>query len=334
VCLATGSLVRVAELGDVRRRLELVHGKLAAELAPQPAGSSFGVVTRGGSAVAIGTAFSVEVPRTGGPVVTRVLHGTVVVRSRAGNERRVTAHRALTMDGEPRVLPAAEEARERTLVDQTSRVDAAITRPVPSTSPAPVVPVVAARHEEDARPDEPLLRSHAQDPRAAPHAPGVRAPRVQVQPALTARVARPRARSRTHDTRRAVVEDLGLSSASQLLSQAREARARGETESACDAYRALLARHQGSPEAHAARVPYGELLLAAGSPRAAQQQFARYLERTGPLTEEARFGQLRALRALGDSGAERAALESFLRSYPASPLLGALEARARSLGAR
>jgi len=288
-CLAEGSLLRVTELGLTQRRLSLQAGRVAAELDPQPAGTSFGVTTRDGAAIAIGTAFSVEVPVGRGTSVTRVMHGTVLVRSVTGREHRVTAHRMAEMDGEPRALLAADEQRELALVEAIPRVSSKTPEPVRDST---VVTTSTASND----------RARAQEPRASPPPPAVST------------------NARAHG-------------AARLLLTAREARARGDTGASTIAYRALFARHDQSPEAHAARVPYGEILLTDGAYRAALAAFERYLARGGPLAEEASFGRIRALRALGVAADERAALASFLDAYPHSPLCTSLRVRAEALGA-
>ncbi|HEX5660310.1 MAG TPA: FecR domain-containing protein, partial [Polyangiales bacterium] len=249
VCLDEGSLLRVSELGAERRRLELLKGKLTAELDAQPAGSSFGVLTRDGSAVAIGTAFAVEVPAQG-PVITRVLHGTVLVRTNAGREQRVGAHGVVAMNDTPRASEAAAEPREQ-------------------------------------EPAEARVELTVQE------APAVTAPAVSV---------------------------------TQWLLLARERRARGDDRGALAAYRSLFSLGAQGPETRSALIPYGELLLAKGRARPALAAFERYLVQPGALSEEASFGRLRALRALGDRGEERAATEAFLRDYAGSPLAAGLRA--------
>ncbi len=139
-CLARGGVVRVVELGN-DRRLALTRGRIAAELDPQPAGTSFGVTTRDGSSIAVGTAFSVEVPDDGAPVVTRVSHGTVLVRTHAGREQRVTAHQMSSMSQDaPLPVPNAEEEdRDRALL---SLAPAPVTTALVA-APSAGVPVVA-----------------------------------------------------------------------------------------------------------------------------------------------------------------------------------------------
>src|SRR5262249_10361396 len=115
-CVERGGLVRISELGP-DRRLELLGGKMGAELEPQAPGTSFGITTREGSAVAVGTGFSVEVLPGDGPGVTRVLHGAVVVRPVGAPERRVGPHEMIAMrESATRPLPAADEEHDRALV--------------------------------------------------------------------------------------------------------------------------------------------------------------------------------------------------------------------------
>jgi hypothetical protein len=124
-------------------------------------------------------------------------------------------------------------------------------------------------------------------------------------------------------------------SASQLLVEVRERRARGDLDGTMAAYRELFERHRTSAEAHAALVPWGELLLTrTNDPEGALASFDRYLGRGGPLEEEATFGRIRALRALGRSQHERSAIEVFLRRFPEAPLAPSLRERLRSIDDR
>lgn len=298
-CLIEGSVLRVRELGVQRSRLELQTGKVTVSLLPQPPGASFGILTREGTAVAVGTAFSVEVPAGAGQVVTRVMHGTVAVQNKAGKQRRVTAHRMATMDGEPRTMSSADEANEHTLL-----------APFPARFP----------HGESAPPAERV--DTKVDARAV--APSSRAPVVPTK--------RP---SAVHALELAPAADQApvTIDAAHILLVAREARARADVVTALAAYRQLFDRSPHSEEAHAALVPYGELSLDRGAPKAALVAFERYLAKGGALAEEASFGRIRALRALGQATRERAALADFLQAYPDSPLCDSLRLRARTLTA-
>lgn len=262
-CLAQGSVARVSELG-AQRRLELRTGRVSVELDPLPPGHSFGIVTAQGSAIAIGTAFSVEVPPGNAPVVTRVMHGRVLVRATDGREQTVAAHEQTSMrDAAPTALPAADEERQRALL-------------VPS---------------DDVETDAP----DAAVPKTAP----------------------------------------ASKSASELLVAIRERHAEGDLDGAVASYRELFEQHRSSPQAHAALVPWGDLVLTRlDDPVRALAAFDRYLVRGGALEEEAAFGRIRALRALGRVPAERAAIETFLQRFSDGPLVPSLRERLRSLDER
>ena len=86
---------------------------------------------------------------------------------------------------------------------------------------------------------------------------------------------------------------------------------------AARAYRRLLAEHPTSAEAHTARVALGQLELSSlAEPAAALGHFTEYLRRGGPLEQEARYGQVRALAALGRAAEEKQAIVTFLAKYP------------------
>ncbi len=270
-CLSPASRVRVTELDGARRRLEVLAGKLSVELDPQPPGTSFTVETREGTVTAIGTAFSVEVPEDGGPVVTRVLHGTVAVHSTYAGERRLGAHSQWLMTGDVTRMPEDVEAREGALL---------------------------------ARASEPAIAVPEQTEKGPPAAPSSTPPRARERPAERAE---------------------------KLLIQARSRSAAGDARGTADAYRELLATQPRSAEANAARVPYGELELSVlGDARSALALFEQYLAVGGPLSEEASYGRIRALRALGRTDEERAAIRTFLEQYPEASASSALRDRQKA----
>jgi tetratricopeptide (TPR) repeat protein len=109
-----------------------------------------------------------------------------------------------------------------------------------------------------------------------------------------------------------------------LLADARAARARGDNASAAQAYRSLLASHPDSPEATAATLSLAELELGRGANQEALTLYERYISRRGPLMLEARYGKVRALRALGRSADAQQEAASFVHDYPDSPQADAL----------
>jgi hypothetical protein len=330
-CFAAGSSLRAIRLDARERRLELLEGKVLATLEPQPAGGSFGIVTREGSAVAVGTVFSVEVPAHG-EVVTRVLHGVVAVTNRAGEERRLGAHRQMGMSGPTSELPALDEQRELALRAVAPEAASASLEAVTPAPPTPALatpetpPVITKRVQPsptraaaEARPallpaKEPLRMEAARpvenSAREEPAAPA-EVPATEVSTA-----AQPPAPEATPAARAEL-------SPRQLLLEAR-AHTAGDPSRARELYRQLFASAADSAEAKVALVPYGELLLADGQARAALRAFEHYLRLRGPLVEEASYGRIRALRAVHDTHAEQRAVDAFLREYPASVLAPSL----------
>jgi hypothetical protein len=343
-CVSKGSLLRVADT-RAAMRLELLGGKIAADLDPLPAGTSFGITTREGSAIAVGTAFSVDVPPGDAPVVTRVLHGTVVVRASGGTEHRVGAHEMSSMSGAvgspPTALPAADEERDRALMMTTPAARGAldderafsnkgalsqkgeILAPVRIDSDSPGAIVTVDDRIVGVSPVAVLLTT-------GDHVVEVAAPsRAAVRETLRVDASGPIARRfELPAASQAVRVAESPRSSAELLTLARERRAHGDLDGSIAAYRELFERYATSVEAHTALVPYGELQMTRLSDaRGALASFDRYLARGGSLEEEASFGRIRALRALGRTSEERVAVEAFVRRFPDGPLASSLRER-------
>ncbi len=121
--------------------------------------------------------------------------------------------------------------------------------------------------------------------------------------------------------------------AGELLARARAERAAGAMNDAAKSYRHLIAQYPGSAEALTARVALGQLELSAlGDAAGALGHFSEYLRRGGPLEQEARYGQVRALATLGRPVEEKQAIEAFLARYPKAMQAAALQVRLRALG--
>jgi hypothetical protein len=116
-------------------------------------------------------------------------------------------------------------------------------------------------------------------------------------------------------------------SAAELLERAQTERAAGHRKLAAKTYRMLIRHHADSKEARSALVSLGQLELDLGRAGAAIKAFDRYLRDGGLLAEDAHFGKIRALRKLGRSAEERAAIEVFVRKHPDSPYRESLEER-------
>jgi outer membrane protein assembly factor BamD (BamD/ComL family) len=123
------------------------------------------------------------------------------------------------------------------------------------------------------------------------------------------------------------VDQPAESNAAALLRQANRARSAGEIDRAVTLIKELQTKFGNSPEAHVSLVSLGKLLMLNGSREAALQQFTSYLERSGPLEEEALVGRAQALRGLGRSSEERSTWQRLLTRFPGSVYAAAARER-------
>lgn len=112
-----------------------------------------------------------------------------------------------------------------------------------------------------------------------------------------------------------------------LLEAAQTALVAGERETAVARYTELTERYPSTRAGRAARVSLGRLLLDAGHSRKALAQFEAYLDAVegGRLSEEARLGQIRCLRALGRRAQLLEAIDAFRAAHPGSLHLGRVD---------
>lgn len=120
-------------------------------------------------------------------------------------------------------------------------------------------------------------------------------------------------------------------SAGELLSAARDLAARGKLAAAASAYERLIATHPGASESKAALVSLGRVQASRGKHSAAVAMFTKYLAAGGgPLTEEAHWGKIGSLHALGRTADRDRAIESLASAHPRSVYLS----KARALAGR
>jgi hypothetical protein len=118
-----------------------------------------------------------------------------------------------------------------------------------------------------------------------------------------------------------------------LLQQALALRAQGQFRRAAEVYRRIYEAGPGSAAGGAALVSLGEISLSSlNDPRAALAAFDAYLALGGALSQEAAFGRIRALRALGRTADERTAIERFVARYAKVPQSRVLRERLHTLG--
>jgi hypothetical protein len=124
--------------------------------------------------------------------------------------------------------------------------------------------------------------------------------------------------------------------AAALLRQARAARKQRDWQGAAELYEQIIAQYPESFEAHSSWVSLGYLQLDYLG-RAAQSLmfFEEYLRRQkeGSLVQEAAYGRILALRTLGDTRREAAALQEFAVRFPTAIQTGAAKARLAELDA-
>ncbi len=112
-------------------------------------------------------------------------------------------------------------------------------------------------------------------------------------------------------------------SAADMLARARKLRGESKLRGAANAYRDLIAAWPESPEAHTGAVSLGQVQLERKRHKSALAAFDRYLGHGGgPLAEEARWGKIQALHAMGRTEARDAAIASLEKASAGSVYLG------------
>jgi len=122
--------------------------------------------------------------------------------------------------------------------------------------------------------------------------------------------------------RKATTKPTVQSSASEMLAKARALTHAKKLGPAAAAYEALLAAHPTSAEARAATVSLGRVELTRGRAKHALRAFDRYLQGgAGTLAEEAHWGRIQALHALGRKSERDQATTAFASKFPGSMYL-------------
>jgi hypothetical protein len=92
-------------------------------------------------------------------------------------------------------------------------------------------------------------------------------------------------------------------------------------------YRELARTYPKSAEAYLSRISLAQLELTQGNPHQALPVFEAYERLGGPLLQEAEYGKIQALGALGRTDEERAEIRRFLARHPKSLQAAALKRR-------
>jgi len=330
VCADPETELTVVNLSATERRLQLTRGRVLARLEPQLPGASFGFETASGSVVATGTVFSVEA--RGSDVQLRVQEGTVV-GSAGSRPQSFVGPTAALLSPTGGVAQLAFEASERDAhLFELSKL---------FTDRASGELEVTALSSGEVRLDDSLLGSTPVSAWLVPGshrlvfeqrgtAPpvserlvvkeGERAIRRYEAPPPASGSAETQATAPALANRAAAPGSAGsAAAAAALLAEARELRAAGRYVAAGSTYGRLQREYPGSAEARAALVSFGELQLSQlGDAAGALRSFDAYLRSAGSLAQEASYGKIRALRALGRRTEEQAATAAFLARYPKS----------------
>jgi hypothetical protein len=319
-CMAPRTRVRLGATASELRELALEHGRVLAILDPLPPGHRFRVVARAGSVTALGTVFTVEA-RGDGRMRAAVHRGAVEVA--LGHTRtRLEAHEGIRAGAEPAILEPASEppffstdgvelwrsSRHGVLelagdaAGATGSVDGVALGPLPLS-----LALAPGTHAIEISGEEPVHET------------------VEISAgAIVTRSYEPSGRRpspRANSERQRSIED--------LLDDARKARRSSRWRAAETIYRELIATYPQSAAAQTTRVVLGDLLLdELDDPQAALRAYEGYLRAGGSIDQEARLGQIRALRRLDRPREELEAIEAFLALHRGS--MHAPELRARS----
>lgn len=323
VCLDTMSAATVALADSKQTIVYLEKGRLFARLDHQPAGRSFVVRTAQAEVQAVGTRFSVNIGDDGQTRV-RLHEGKVAVRSVNHVASDLAAPAQASIGDDILVAPMPQAARE----DDELLSDLST---LPRRENAATVHIVSSPVGADVAVDNvamgktPLstvlggdahvrvsMAGYAPASELISVADGAVIERTFTLSALAvpqeAGEAAPRGRRAGHSL-----------TPGRLLAAAQALRARGAYDDCARIYRRLWSEFSGSEEGKVSMISLGELELGKRNrPAAALEAFAAYVRVGGPLEREARYGTIRALRALGREREADVESISFLRDYPTS----------------
>lgn len=316
VCLAEATRVVVESLRDDDVIIRVEVGTAVAALGPRAPGHTFSLTDGDVKAVAHGTIFSLTKSKSGSLTQVTVVEGRVEVSGAKTTTTSVRAHSELEVarDGGQKstAISRSHEAQFLSLVaprelwqsgelgivsigqqpdgsQVTIGEEGPFALPVKSFVPAgPQRLVVRNTRGEEGLIDVEVRAGETQSVDAASSRPG---------------------------TEKGASKPSSKGDA-ELLAEARNAMSRGDSPAALAAYRRLMAQYPNSAAATTVLVTVGKLELRQNSPTRALRAFDSYLSRGGPLVPEALSGKIRALRALGRTDDERAAIQRYLRQYP------------------
>jgi hypothetical protein len=364
VCATAGTRLRLTSNSTAARRLDLLQGKVAVQLAPLPEGQRLSIVSEGVWSTAIGTAFTVQRDEDRG-VRTTVLNGKVRVGENDAQSKLVTAHqraRVGTSDGAARTtevvaISRSEESPEWAMLGPTKLWNAAVAATLEvsgapsgayvtldgqSIGVAPLSTLVpVGMHRVEVRVGNESMWSRqvalSAGEREKISLDGVALIAPPVPELVPAKVETPEpiiqaVRAKAPATKSAAKSATKLTSG-DLLREARTLLRDGERDAAAAKYGELVHEYPSSAEARSGMLSLAELQLEhLGDAEAALALADRYLAGgAGTLAPEARETRVRALRSLGRRSEERAAIAELLKAHPDSLRAPSLRERLEQL---
>lgn len=339
ILLDPGTKARLSKLQASGIEVALEAGRVHASVKPNTPGPRLAIATRDGRVEVTGTLFSVEA--RDGKSQLRVLRGSVKVSAPGRKTTAVTANQAQRLGSEElRALDREEQEAELAAMRRIGLLETAEasvlqirSRPVGArvsldgeaigTTPLSAEVKTGHRHlvvASAGKSAEEWIDLHA----------GKIAIRdFDLAPPL-AQADEPDAPAHRREIRRATPK----APVEEMLRKAQALRSQRDWAASAAAYRDLLATYPSASQTEAAWVSYGEILGDhLGEWKGALRACDSYLARApgGVVAGEASACRIRALRALGRSADERAAIEEFLKRFPSAVQAPELERRLRSL---
>lgn len=344
VCLDEHTSIELDGLRPGVRTVRLVKGRVAAALGKRKASERFSIVSGDTTATAMGTAYAVEVDAAGARTVT-VLEGVVEVthtklgkRSVHPSEQVVSSVEALS---NARSTTRSEQARHWALLEprklwkqrdvgilhvKTAPQGGLVSVDGLTLGEAPLSVVLSSGEHQLAF----ELDGYEPVEKAAKLRPGEETELSLdlARAVLPAKDAKPSTPSQS-------AQPAQGASAQDLLARARKLVGQGRWSEAAAGYQRLRENYPKSPESHTVLVALGQLQLdRLGQPAQALRSFNAYLRAGGALSQEARYGKIRASKALGNKAAEQAAIHEYLKRHPGSMEAASLKRRLAELGGR
>jgi hypothetical protein len=323
VCLDAMSAATVALADPKQTIVYLEKGRLLARLDHQPAGRTFLVRTAQAEVQAVGTRFSVGISDDGQTQV-RLHEGKLTVRAANHVASDLAAPVQAQVGDDIRLAPMpATASQDDDLLSDLSTLPRAETRAIARIASIPAGADVSFDNVAMGKtPVSTVLGADAHVRLAmAGYVPvsewisagrGATIDRSFTLTALAAPAEQPRpAGARSSRSNGAVAQP--PSGHGPGVACARRIRRVREV------YRRLWSEFPGSEESKVSMISLGELELGKRNhPVAALEAFSAYLRVGGTLEREARYGRIRALRAVGRDGEADAESATFLRDYPTS----------------